>query len=301
MIANRIYNNTLSASVRRDQVEDQVAMELENQLAMWRASLPEYFYSSEVPLWFRGPRAVVLWKEQNLRLMLWHGGQRQHHLWHDEINAADKCQLAAIEVINDISTFCKEHVSILHMGLSWYATYFLFQAVLVLNVRLLKSNEHTTDETMSTIWSTSISQARNCLSDLGQKNSAAKSCVAVLDRVQSHLEVAMSQKAAGHPFSLSPMLGGFAIEKTPEAHINDVDNWVSAADPGLQFFLDDATMTNLFEGLEGGFPNTHEEQYFGYVPGNMYSVQGSQGAPDYPAQYPPSTQSTTLDASHRPQ
>jgi transcriptional regulatory protein GAL4 len=119
MVANRIYNNTLSASVRRDQVEDRVAMELENQLAMWRASLPDYFYSSEVPLWFRGPRAVVLWKEQNLRLMLWHSGQCQYHLWHEQDHAADKCQLVAIEVINDISTFCKEQVSILHMGLSW--------------------------------------------------------------------------------------------------------------------------------------------------------------------------------------
>jgi transcriptional regulatory protein GAL4 len=61
MIANRIYINTLSASVRRDQVEDRVAIELENQLAMWRASLPDYFvalrflYGFVVPgLWYSG-------------------------------------------------------------------------------------------------------------------------------------------------------------------------------------------------------------------------------------------------------
>jgi transcriptional regulatory protein GAL4 len=72
VIANKI-SNMLSASTRHDEVDDQVGLELEDQLSTWRASLQPYFYSADVPLWFRGPRAVVLWKEQNLRLMLWHG------------------------------------------------------------------------------------------------------------------------------------------------------------------------------------------------------------------------------------
>jgi transcriptional regulatory protein GAL4 len=134
------------------------------------------------------------------------------------------------------------------------------------------------DENLPEIWNTSISQARECLSSLGQKNSAAKRCVAVLDRVQSHLEVAISQRAAGQHYSLSPLFGGHAIETTPEAHLNDVDNWTTA-DPGLQFFLGDATMSNLFEGLDEGlgpgFPSINEEQYFGYVPGNLYNTPGT--------------------------
>jgi hypothetical protein len=74
------------------------------------------------------------------------------------------------------------------------------------------------------------------------------------------------------------LFGRYAIEATPEAHLNDVDNWTTA-DPGLQYFLGDATMSNLFEGLDEGlgpgFPSISEVQYFGYVPGNLYNTPGT--------------------------
>ena len=69
---------------------------------------------------------------------------------------------------------------------------------------------------------------------------------------------------------------GFISQTTPDSQVMDENYWLSTADPALQGFFGDAVMTNLFDGLEG-FPNTQEEQYFGYIPGDIFNVDRAQG------------------------
>ncbi|KAG4432882.1 hypothetical protein IFR05_011628 [Cadophora sp. M221] len=272
IIANKVYNEFLAAHISNAIISEDLAYKFEDELRVWRSNLPAYFVDAKVSTWFHGPRAVIFWKEQNLRMMLWRGGQRSNKTRSRSETATQNCILVATESVHAICSFsgAKDR---LHQGLSWYATYFLFQAVLVIDYALLQSPE----DVQSSIWRESIDQARACFSQLGITNPAALRCIAVLDRIHSHhLSLAAtnnctranSQDPDPIPSSL-PDLGDFNL---PSTQMDYTTHQAYAADPALQFFLDGPPMNNLFDGVYG-FPSTQEQENFDYIPGDFYNLE----------------------------
>ncbi|KAK6823937.1 hypothetical protein RU639_006234 [Aspergillus parasiticus] len=233
-IGNNIYSNVISAP-KENILNLKVSRSLDHRLKAWRLSLPVYFSAQDVPDWFRGPRAVVGWKEQNIRMMLWWGSQRLCSIISDVEEAQNMCHYVAIETIQDITTFCLDYRGNIHVGLSWYATYFLFQATIVLSIHYLKPHQPldmSPDSVNKELWALSISRARDCLAQLSQNNEAATRCLAVLERIRDQSE--RSQQS-----SLTP----------------------SATRPNASVHADHPQ-------LQPGFPITDEVEAFDYMPPN---------------------------------
>ncbi|EON68547.1 hypothetical protein W97_07805 [Coniosporium apollinis CBS 100218] len=281
VIANKIHNDFLSAHMNNGDVDPEVVQNMEQQLYAWKSFLPPYFMDSNVPQWFRGPRAVVLWKEQNLRIMLWYGAQRSNNIGLNKANAVQKCQLAAIETIQDVSTFCKEQSDLLHAGLSWYAIYFLFQATLVLDISLLQSADQPHNEVTPSPLDDTVSLARDCLSKIGLRNSAATRCISVLDRIHEHLASTKATSGQAFPNMAWDPYPTFTRRTTPQALTMDNNHWTFTVDPTLHMFLDNPSVENLLEGIEG-FPSTQEQQFFDYTSGNLYNTEDGQSLMTWP-------------------
>ncbi|KAJ5784553.1 transcriptional regulatory protein C1F7.11c [Penicillium pulvis] len=185
-LADSTYHEYLLAKTAGSRIEYRLAESMERDLFRWYKSLPSYFTSMDVPSWFRGPRAVILWKEQNLRILLWRGSQRHHSFLPTKVNADVRCLNVAMDSIHNIATFCTIHESNLHQSLAWYATYFLLQATLVLTAGLLDKNSQIQPE--SSELHHSVFQSRNCLRMLAIKNKSAARYMEMLDRICSQIQ-----------------------------------------------------------------------------------------------------------------
>ncbi|KAJ0313359.1 hypothetical protein COL516b_000295 [Colletotrichum fioriniae] len=186
-IADAVYHEFLLAKTAGTKVEYRVAETMDRDLNCWHQALPAYFTQTDCPSWFRAPRAVVLWKEQNLRILLWRGSQQHHSYLPTKVNAEKKCLNVAMQSVHDIATFCMANEISLHQGIVWYATYFLFQATLVLEANYL-TKATSTDQTDRLAWQHSVSKSRACLKTLAQKSRSAKRCLDMLDRIHSQFE-----------------------------------------------------------------------------------------------------------------
>ncbi|KAL4896804.1 fungal-specific transcription factor domain-containing protein [Aspergillus ambiguus] len=266
-IGNVIYSSVVSAS-KTISLDLKISRSLDHQLKAWKLTLPFYFTTREVPDWFRAPRAIVLWKEQNLRMMLWWGSQRLCSLPADAEEARDMCHYVSVETIQDITTFCFDYPDIIHTGLSWYATYFIFQASVVLSIYHLKQNRFSNDDLDAVnqeLWMLSISRARECLANLSKRDEAATRCLAVLDRIRSQSQ--QSQQSVSTSSG-----GGFPTEiNVDSAQIQPVTGAIDSQpssfeiDPALQILFQDASWNNdIFEGLQG-FPIIDEPEVFDYM------------------------------------
>ncbi|KAH7155918.1 fungal-specific transcription factor domain-containing protein [Dactylonectria macrodidyma] len=208
-LANVLYHEFLLAKTVNAKLEYQVAEATERNLTSWRQNLPSYFTSPDVPTWFLGPRAVVLWKEQNLRIILWRGSTRYHSFLPSKMDAEKRCLEVAMQSIHDIATFCRADDGILHLGIAWYATYFLFQAALVLEASYLdKENQQRSDDETA-IWQVVVAEARECLVTLSQKSKSASRCLEVLDLIHRRTQtrnIIEHGHTAAHPGEL---LGGY--------------------------------------------------------------------------------------------
>ncbi|PVH88996.1 hypothetical protein DL98DRAFT_524609 [Cadophora sp. DSE1049] len=272
IIANKIYNEFLAAHISNAIISEDLAYKFEAELQNWKSNLPDCFIDAEASTWFYGPRAVIFWKEQNLRMMLWRGGQRSNRTRPRSEVATQNCILVAIESVDSICSFSGANDR-LHQGLSWYATYFLFQAVLVIDYALLQSP----DDVQSSVWRESINKAHACFSKLGITNPAALRCIAVLDRIHSHhLSLAATNNCtranSQDPDPLSSSLPEFGDFNSPSSQMEYSTHQAYAADPALQFFLDGPPMNNLFDGVYG-FPSTQEQENFDYIPGDFYNLE----------------------------
>ncbi|PYH90235.1 hypothetical protein BO71DRAFT_422438 [Aspergillus ellipticus CBS 707.79] len=273
-VGNMVYRDVIAAPKKT--LDLKVSRSLDHQLKAWRLSLPVYFTAHDVPNWFRGPRAVVSWKEQNLRMMLWWGSQRLCSSPSDIEEALNMCHYAAIECIQDVTTYCLDHPDTIHISLSWYATYFLFQASVVLSIHHLRF-QAPPDTSLAAanqeLWLFSLSRARDCLADLSEGNEGAAQCLEVLDRIKAQSQP-LSTSAAGSTVDVDHDLAA--------THLMDegARPGTLAVDPSLQMFFD-ATSWNrdLFEGLEG-FPITNEVESFDYVPGNVLTHNVAEDWPD---------------------
>ncbi|KAL4993447.1 hypothetical protein BDV10DRAFT_26471 [Aspergillus recurvatus] len=211
-------------------------------------------------------------------MLLWWGSQR---LCSDSISmsaereeAQNMCYFAAVETIQDITTFCLDYADAIHTGLSWYATYFLFQASVVLSIQHLKPVSPL-DRSLAAVncelWLSSIERARACFALLGPTSKAALRCLAVLDRIRDRSPGQSAQAGLeGQPEQLRGYAGRTAYQTDPvaETEIEDTSLAPLAIDPTLQMFFDNTSWEHdLFEGLNG-FPGTDEVDLFDYVPGN---------------------------------
>jgi len=266
-IANKIYNKFLEAHLSNPEVNEDLVCKFDEELSRWRSALPTYFASQEVPRWFQGPRAVILWKEQNLRMMLWRSGRRSNGMRPRSVDAIQNCVLVALESVQAISEFCDERET-LHQGLSWYATYFLFQAVLMLDVCLLQAS----NDSQTSLWRNAIDQGRQCLSELGTTNPTALRCISILDQINKHdPSIASSQS-----WQTSQYHGSHLFQDPSETYLQGMETDHSVQqpysdDPALHMFLDGPPITNFFEGFHG-FSNLQEHQNFDYVTGDFYNL-----------------------------
>lgn len=185
-LADATYHEFLLAKTAGSRIEYRLAESMERDLFRWYKSLPSYFTSMDVPTWFHGPRAVILWKEQNLRILLWRGSQRHHSFLPAKVNADAKCLNVAMDSIHDIATFCTIYESNLYQSLAWYATYFLLQATLVLVAGFLDKNSQIQPE--SSELHHSVFQSRNCLRMLAARNKSAARYLEMLDLICSQVQ-----------------------------------------------------------------------------------------------------------------
>lgn len=200
-------------------MEFRLAELLERDLNAWRKALPSYF-ASDISQWFLGPRSVLRWKEQNLRILLWRGSQKYHNFLPTRFNAEEKCLDVAMESVHDIATFCMAYQDSLYHGLIWYATYFLVQASLAILVGFLgKDNSESHHDQEPPFWHHAIYESRDCLRKLARQSISAARCMEMLDRICSRFESFPTLNSSPNPeiYSLSNEAPELAIPPLDEA------------------------------------------------------------------------------------
>ncbi|GAW20863.1 hypothetical protein ANO14919_103750 [Xylariales sp. No.14919] len=260
-VAERIYQEFLLAKTSGTKVEYRVAELMERGLDDWRRSLPSYFTAAEIPSWFHAPRAIVLWKEQNLRVLLWRGSRDYHGLLPNKQSAGTKCLEVAMQSTHDIATFCAANEAALHQGVVWYATYFLFQAALVLEASYLQSSRQMRDEEDSPFREHTLCQARSCLMTLAQTSNSAKRCMEVLDSIHQRLRSQVVVNAPdtegecdtgtlndAHVDLTQPSAGFFGGESDFGLAGGDLSFGDNVVDPTLRMLIN-PTSSNLFEDM----------------------------------------------------
>ncbi|KAI7379296.1 hypothetical protein KC336_g19199 [Hortaea werneckii] len=201
---------------------------MEQSLSNWRSSLPSYFWDAEVPEWFRGPRQVVFWKEANIRILLLLASQKHQKDNFDKLASGKRYQAVAEETIVDISAFCSQHPD-LHLGLSWYAIYFVMQATLALSV------QHVFQDSLGSTTAADRERAQNTYDP---------------EPSRSNTLVPPNGADAGN----SGDFGG--LNATISG--NDVQDWSMAADPSFHmFFNGNQDVVDIFQDING-FPGTAE-------------------------------------------
>ncbi|GAD99798.1 hypothetical protein AOR_1_2318174 [Paecilomyces variotii No. 5] len=263
-IGNTIYRSVASAP-REMSLDLKTSRSLDHQLKAWKLSLPFYFTARDVPDWFRGPRTIIIWKEQNLRMILWWGSQRLCKSPLAAEDAQNMCHYTAIETIQDITTFCLDYPDTIHTGLGWYAIYFLFQATVVLSSHYLKLpqiSERSFNAMDNELWTLSISRARDCLANLRVVHEAAARCLAVLDRIQDQSQPTTLATSVGRT------IADFNLDNTQVQPISEnvgLHPTSFEIDPALQVLFQDTSWNHdIFEGLQG-FPIIDEPEVFDYM------------------------------------
>jgi hypothetical protein len=197
--------------------------------------------------------------------MLWWASQRACNLPSDKEEAQGMCHFTAVETIQEITTFRHDNPEIFHTGLSWYATYFLFQATVVLSIHHLRPSQpiHASlVEASEELWLSSVSRARDCLASLSSNNKSAMRCLAVLDRIR---ERSLSSQEIS---TLQPSCQTGPLQFEDLAESPGMRPALLAIDPTLQMFFNDSAWDNdIFKGLSG-FPGTGEVEPFDYHPVN---------------------------------
>ncbi|KAL7273399.1 hypothetical protein RUND412_003755 [Rhizina undulata] len=203
VIANRIHHSLFAGSKpisskrqplsRRDLIHS-----FDDQISRWKRNLPSYFRDSEVPHWFRAPRFVIEWKEQNIRMIMYkfflssiseplrQSDSNGHIQDSRRIPATTvsldpnvrRCLGIALETVASVHEFCNT-TETLRQGISWYGAYFTFQAALVLIIAMLRAP----NDTSTTIWKSGVERALASLELMSQSSPAAGRCLSVLNKV----------------------------------------------------------------------------------------------------------------------
>jgi transcriptional regulatory protein GAL4 len=178
-----------------------------------------------------------------------------------------------METIQDITAFCQERPDTLHPGLTWYTTYFLFQAVLVLNIHYLQkpsSEDVSLLAVDADLYQLSVSRAHNCLASLSKTSKPATRCLEVLERIKDNCQ-------SRGPLPLSSSVTENMPHLNPPTSTSFPAAAPFAADPALQIFFENTSLeADPFEGIEG-FPGTQEIELFDYLPPSTYATSDTQG------------------------
>lgn len=282
IVSNEIYTQFLSAKLVEPEAKHQTVANLENKLFNWEYSLPTYFKSDAIPAWFLGPREMLLWRAKNIRILLWRGSQRFHNDKIQKVTAGLKCCTAAVETIQDITKFCNSHPELMSTMISWYATYFLFQAILVLEVHRLEKRPtpYVTAVgifTEDSGWDEVMDQGKECLGRMNTPKSAAGRCLETLDRIQKHtatinpLTTPMFGEEGQHSNEVQGYVDGTQGGPIDFTQDSPEFQWPVSADPSLHMLLEGTQMDDLFRGVEG-FPGTLDQESFDYISGDLYRI-----------------------------
>ncbi|RMX82998.1 hypothetical protein D0869_05635 [Hortaea werneckii] len=207
----------------------------------------------------------------------------------DKLASGKRYQAVAEETIVDISAFCSQHTD-LHLGLSWYAVYFLMQATLALSVQhvfqdSLGSNTAADRERALYTFEDMCLRSTDCLRNLSKIDKAAVRSLRVLGRLLDKVRHSSGSPrndtrlcSALHPGTSDPtealeprqshslippggadagLPGGFGGINTVPCD-NDVQDWSMAADPSFHmFFHGNQDVVDIFQDING-FPGTAE-------------------------------------------
>lgn len=101
------------------------------KLDTWRDSPPNICHQS------RRPSLVSRPEVDRFVERAWRGTKKVHPYLASRMGARARCLDAAMETIQTISSFVGSSESSLQPGITWYGKYFIFQAMLVLEVSYL--------------------------------------------------------------------------------------------------------------------------------------------------------------------
>jgi len=198
VLMNRIHLNFFihprSLSSCRLPLSRELIAKFDEQIARWHSALPAYFSDRNCEPWFAAPRAVVEWKAMNLRMLMYkcfldclsyspvdHSGpvssqipaNRQTHI--ALLPEVRKCLTFALSTLSSIRKFTNTHKPLWH-GVGWYATYYVFQAALVLVTAILSVPR---DASVS-VWKDGVLDALMCLRTIETSTASANRVAAVL-------------------------------------------------------------------------------------------------------------------------
>ncbi|KAF2438935.1 hypothetical protein P171DRAFT_448473 [Karstenula rhodostoma CBS 690.94] len=295
VIANRIHSTFQSVNGILDL--EQATQVMVQALKDWKKNLPAYFTASEVPEWFLGPRAMVLWKSSNINLVLLVASQRCLADAHSYREMSKKiCQFAS-ELAIEICNFCEQHKALLHHGLTWYIVYYLLQCLLAIEAQrihvedklpLLETNRLLPDALRET-----VNRAHNCLMELSLTNKPADRVCQLLDHLSNKRCPTNQNIVAGSNGSLisnqatenavtfdslrqdnmnelhghlpdSSMTNSNDLPQYPLGSSIPGESCMMAADPSLHMFMDGSNdLWDIFGHL-GGFPSANDGNNFSY-------------------------------------
>lgn len=200
VIANNAYCDILCGRRNPDPQSSLLADESEQKLQRWRDSLPAYFHIPNPPMWFLGPRQIVLWKEANLRILITMASQRKASDVARRLELTTKLQRIAMESIVDIADFCQRHSEAVHTGISWYIAYFLLQSILAIGVSgaslstARRQSQLSEGEAPAVIPACDLALARaaECLENLSGSQKAAAQTLQILERLRHILQGAQT-------------------------------------------------------------------------------------------------------------
>jgi len=204
VLMNRITLNFFihprSLSSCRLPLTRELIAKFDEQVARWFATLPPYF-SDDGPIepWFIAPRAVLEWKAQNLRMLMYKCfldclaysprafDREKPRNRYDTVVALDpevrKCLGFALETLRSIKHFCETQQPIWH-GVGWYATYYLFQAALILVTAILSVPRDASVD----VWKDGVRDSLETLSVISTATVNAHRVAAVLNSCMSLVE-----------------------------------------------------------------------------------------------------------------
>ncbi|CCX07894.1 Similar to Regulatory protein GAL4; acc. no. P04386 [Pyronema omphalodes CBS 100304] len=199
ILMNRIHLNFFihprSLSSCRLPLSRELISKFDEQITRWEKALPPYFADRRPEQWFAAPKAVVEWKAANLRMLMYKcfldclsyspsdrpapttppmPEARQTHI--ALLPEVRKCLTFALSTISSIRKFTNAHNPLWH-GVGWYATYYVFQAALVLVTAILSVPR----DASVAVWKDGVLDAIRCLRIL-ETSTANASRVAVVVR-----------------------------------------------------------------------------------------------------------------------
>ncbi|KAJ4355633.1 uncharacterized protein N0V89_003653 [Didymosphaeria variabile] len=298
VIANRIHSTFQSVNGIPDL--EHATLIMSQALKDWKEALPWYFTGSEVPDWFLGPRAMVLWKASNIHLVLLIASQKSFADPHSRRKYSKKSCQVAMESINEVCDFCELHKSLLHHGFTWYVVYYLLQCLLAIEAQRTHVEKDPGPlrkvQVLPNALPETVARAHNCLLELSQNNKPAARVCQLLDHLSKRRCSGQQDVVDSSNGSLNASQAtenNLLFDSAQQTSVSELGNylpdssmtmsndspqspfgsnitgrtWMMAADPSLHMFMDGSNdLGDIFDDL-GGFPSANDGDNFSYYLG----------------------------------